>query len=214
MKKEIVLKHATILAAYLFVVWGLYRLLFKLPEEVEELFVKPIIWLAPVVFFLKKENQTISSLGISGKKLFPAIYFVIGLGALFTIEGLIINFVKYGGLNFTANLGEKSVLASLGISFATAFSEEISFRGYLFNRLWWALGNEWLANVLTSICWSLIHIPITFFVWEMELGAAGAYLVLIFLFGMGSAFVFARTRNVFSSIFLHVLWEWPIILFR
>jgi len=44
--------------------------------------------------------------------------------------------------------------------------------------------------------------------------ALAAYFLLTTLFGIGSAFVFARTRNVFSSILLHVLWEWPIILFR
>ena len=37
MKKETALKNATILAAYLLIVWGFYRFLFKLPEEIEDL---------------------------------------------------------------------------------------------------------------------------------------------------------------------------------
>jgi membrane protease YdiL (CAAX protease family) len=48
----------------------------------------------------------------------------------------------------------------------------------------------------------------------VNLQAALVYLLLTTLFGVGSAFIYARTKNVFSSIFLHVLWEWPIILFR
>ena len=44
------IKHATILVTYLLVVWGFYRFLFKMPEEVEELLIKPIIWLLPVFF--------------------------------------------------------------------------------------------------------------------------------------------------------------------
>lgn len=214
MKKETALKNATILAAYLLIIWGFYRFLFKLPDEVEELFIKPVIWLLPVLFFLKKEKLGISSLGITSRNLFPAVYFALGLGAFFVIEAVLINFVKYGGLNFAANIGDKPLLASLGLSFATAFSEEISFRGYLFNRVWWVLGNEWLANIATSLVWAIIHIPIAFFVWKMDVSAAIAYLFLTTLFGIGSAFVFARTKNVFSSILLHVLWEWPIILFR
>lgn len=213
-KKELALKHATVLFAYLLIVWGLYRFLFKLPDEVEELFVKPLFWLIPVFYLLKKERAKISSLGFTLKNLFPAIYFSLGLGAFFVIEAIFINFVKYKGFNFSANLGNTPFLTSLGLSFVTAVVEEITFRGYIFNRVWHALEGEWTANVLTSLAWGLVHVPITFFVWKLDFQAALAYLLLTAIFGIGSAFVFARTKNIFSSIFLHVLWAWPIILFR
>lgn len=212
--KETALKNATTLAAYLLIIWGFYRFLFKFPEEVEELVIKPVFWLLPVFYLVRKERASLESIGITLKNLFPAVYFALGLGAFFVIEAIIINFVKYGGLNFNANIGEKVLLISFGLSFATAISEEISFRGYLFSRVWHALGSEWLANIITSLVWALIHVPITVFVWKLSLSAALTYLFLTTLFGIGSAFVFARTRNVFSSIFLHVLWEWPIVLFR
>jgi membrane protease YdiL (CAAX protease family) len=213
-KKEAAIKHATILAAYLLIVWGFYRLLFKLPEEIEELIIKPIIWLLPVIYLVRKEGGNLSSVGITTKKLFPAIYFTLALGAVFAIEAVFINFVKYDGFEFAANIGEKALLTSLGISFVTAFSEEVSFRGYLFNRVWGALDNEWLANIITSVVWALVHVPIAIFVWKLSLTSALIYLFLTALFGVGSAFVFARTRNIFSSILLHILWQWPIILFR
>lgn len=213
-KKEIALRHATILAAYLLVVWGFYRFLFKLPDEIEETVIKPLIWLVPVFILLRIEKAKLSSVGITLKNLFPAVYFALGLGAFFVIEAVIINFLKYGGLNFGANIGKDALLISLGISFVTATSEEIAFRGYLFNRVWSALGNEWLANIVTSVVWALIHVPVTIFVWKLNLISSLIYLFLTTLFGVGSAFVFARTGNVFSSIFLHVLWEYPIILFR
>lgn len=213
-KKETALKHAISLAAYLLVVWGFYRFLFKLPEEVEELFIKPIFWLLPVVYLVRKERVGLGSLGITTRNLFPAVYFALALGAVFAIEAVAINFVKYGGLNFGANIGEKMLFTSLGLSLATAISEEISFRGFIFNRVWFALENEWLANTITSLFWALVHVPITIFVWKLSLSATLTYLFLTTIFGIGSAFVFARTRNVVSSILLHVLWEWPIILFR
>lgn len=213
-KKEIALKNAVLLSTYLLIVWGLYRFLFKLPDDIEELFVKPVIWLVPVFYLLSKEKAKIASLGITLKNFFPAIYFSLGLGAFFVIEAIFINFVKYQGLNFSANLGNTPFLTSLGLSFATAVVEEITFRGYIFNRVWHALGGEWAANILTSIAWGLIHVPVTFFVWKLDPGASLIYLVLTTIFGIGSAFVFARTKNIFSSILLHVLWAWPIILFR
>lgn len=213
-KKEIALKHATILAAYLLVVWGFYRFIFKFPEEIEELIIKPILWLAPVFYLVKKEGLGLSSLGITSKNLFTSIYLSLFLGILFAIEGLLINFVKYQGIDFGANIGQNPFWEALGLSFATAISEEVTFRGFIFNRVWHVFGDEWKANILTSLVWAVVHVPVAVFWWELNLGGTLGFLILTTIFAIGSSFVFARTKNVFSSILLHVLWEWPIILFR
>lgn len=213
-KIESTLKHATIYAAYILVVWGFYRLIFKLPDEVEELFIKPVIWLLPILFILNKEKLGLKTLGFNFDNLYPVIYSILGLGAIFVIEALIVNYIKYGGLNFGANIGTLPLTSAMGLSFATAFSEEVAFRGYLFNRVWQISKMEWLANISTNAVWILIHVPVTFFVLKMAPTPALIYLGITAIFGIGSAFVFARTKNVFASILLHVLWEWPIILFR
>lgn len=209
------IKNATIYCAYLLVIWGFYRFLFELPSEVEELFIKPVVWLLPVLYFVyNKEKLNIASLGFTLKNLFPSVYMAIGLGAVFVMEGVLTNFLKYGGLHFGANIGNLPLMTSLGLSFATAFTEETAFRGYVFTRIWSATKNEWSANLITSGLWTLIHVPIAFFVWKLNLAAALTYLMLTAIYGIGAAFVFGKTRNILSPILLHVLWEWPIILFR
>src|SRR5260221_3564999 len=130
------IKHITILATYILVVWVFYRFLVKLPDELEEVVIKPLVWLIPIYFLVSKEKLGLTSLGITRKKLFTSIYLALALGMVFAVEGLVINVVKYGGLDFSANLGVHNLWASLGISFATAISEELAFRGYIFNRLW------------------------------------------------------------------------------
>ena len=212
--KEKGLKNATLLAAFLLIVWGFYRFIFKLPEELEELVIKPVIWLLPVYYLIKKERSGLGSIGISTKNLFPSVYFALILGTVFAIEGVLINFVKYGEVNFSANIGVKTLFAALAISLATAISEEIAFRGFIFNRVWYALKSEWNANFITSIAWALVHVPTALFWWDLPLQTTVGLLILTTIFGIGSSFVFARTRNVTSSILLHLLWEWPIILFR
>jgi len=212
--KEIAIKHSTVLIAYLLIIWGFYRFLFKLPEEVEEIFIKPILWLIPVFILVRKEKASLDSLGLTSKNLFPAIYLSLVLGSVFAIEGVIINLVRYGTNNFSANLGENTFFVALTLSLITAFSEEITFRGYLFKRIFHAIGNEWAANLITSLFWALVHIPIAIFWWHLEIIRVVTFLFLMVLFGIGSAFVFVRTGNIFSSILLHFLWSWPIILFR
>ncbi len=208
------IKNSAILASFLLVVWGFYRLLFQLPEEIEEFFIKPIIWLVPTFFLLWREKSGLSSVGLTLKNLFPAIYFSLALGTLFVLEAMVINYLKHDKFDFGSFIGGKPLLASFVITLATAVSEEIAFRGFLFNRVWYALGKEWTANLITSVVWAVIHVPVTVFVWKFDLYSSVVYLLLVTLFGVGSAWVFARTKNVTSSILLHVLWQWPIILFR
>ena len=207
-------KHATIYATYLLLVWGLYRILFTLPTEVEEGIVKPLIWLLPLVFILKREKLGLGSLGLTFTNLFPAIYLSIGLGSIFVIEAIVANFIKYNGFSFNTNIGDKAMIYALVISLATAISEELAFRGYLFNRWYMVLKSEWTANLITTGVWTLMHVPVTVFIMKLALPEALVYLGLTAVFGLGSSFIFARTKNVASSILLHLLWSWPIILFR
>lgn len=208
-------KHAICLSVYLLIVWGFYRLLFKLPDPIEEILIKPAVWLLPVFYLIKKERVGLESLGITSKNLFPAVYYALGLGAFFVVEAIVINFLKYGGeFNLNANIGESPFFIALVLSFATAITEELTFRGYVFTRVWKFIGNELYSNLLTSLFWALIHVPITIFVWKLDLSQALVYLFLTTLFGIGSSFVYARTKNIISPILLHVLWQWPIILFR
>jgi hypothetical protein len=100
------------------------------------------------------------------------------------------------------------------ISVATAFSEETVFRGYLFNRLWQIWKNEGLANLVSSLLFVIVHLPIGVFVLGYRPVMMLAYLFFVFIFGFGSAFVFGRTKNLLSSILLHIFWSWPIVLFR
>ncbi len=215
MKSIHTFKKAIYFSTYLLIVWGFYRFLFKLPDPIEELIIKPVVWLIPAFYLVRLERKGIDSLGITLTNIFPAIYYSLFLGSFFVAEALLINFIKYGGqLNLGANIGQMPILTSLGLSFATAISEEIAFRGYVFTRVNSFIKNELWANLFTSIFWAIIHVPITFFVWKMDLMPAIIYLFLTTLFGVGSAFVFARTKNIVSPILLHVLWQWPIILFR
>jgi len=211
------LKHALALFSFIFVIWCLYRYLPQiLPLWAEELILKPLLWLGPAFLLVKKiERQGFSSLGFTTKKLFPSLYWGIGLGLVFALEGLLTNIVKYRGLSLVSlDYSSMSFLALLFISAVTAFSEETVFRGYLFNRLWQIWHQEWIANIVSSFLFVLIHLPIGLFVLGYRPVVMLSYLFFVFIFAFGSAFVFGRTKNIVSSVLLHIFWSWPIVLFR
>ena len=181
-----------------------------------ELILKPVIWLLPTFWLVTQvEKKSLASLGLTSKNLLPAIYWGVGLGIIFALEGLITNILKYRGVNLVNlqyNFGQ--FLGVLLISWMTAFTEEVVFRGYIFNRLSEIWHREWRAGLVSAGLFALAHLPIGIFVLSYNPLAMVAYLLFVFVFGFGSAFVFARSGNLVSSILLHFFWAWPIILFR
>jgi len=208
------IKYLYIYFVYLFLVWGFYRVFFKFPETIDEFLVKPVVWLLPLFFLLKREKLPAKFLGLTTKNLFKSVYLAIFLGLVFSIEALVMNFVKHGGFDFGSYIGNKTLGYSLLISLATAISEEVSFRGYVYGKFVDYFKSEWLANLASNVLWTLIHVPATFFVFNLRGSMAFTYLLLTAVYGIGSAFIYARTKNISSSILLHILWEWPIVLFR
>lgn len=208
-------RNAVTLYAVLLVVWGFYRVFFRVDIWVEELVIKPIVWLGPLVYFLKKEKAGISTLGWVGTNLFKSIYISLGLGALFGGVALVSHFAKYGGkVSFsTFGLDNNTLLLTLFVSFVTAIVEETVFRGYILTRLKEPLGETW-AILATTLMWAAIHLPVLIFVYHLGIGDLGLRFFLTAVFGLGSAVLFLRTGNIASSVLLHVLWSWPIILFR
>lgn len=216
-REQLSSKHVFALFSYVFTLWALYRYFpGLLPEWVEELILKPLIWLPPTFWFVRKiEKEPLSSLGLTRKNLFPAVYWGIGLGLVFAFEGLLANIAKYQGLQLVSlDYGWGGFLIALVLSLGTAFSEELVFRGYIFTRLWRLWQKEWLANLVSAFLFVLIHLPISVFTLSYTPVVMLAYLFLVFVFGFASAFVFARTQNLTASVLLHVFWSWPIILFR
>lgn len=199
---------------YLLLIWTGYRYFFKLPSPVEEFLIKPVVWLLPILLFLiKDKKKKAESLGITSKNLFSGIYLVLALGAVFAIEAIFINLIKYDGFKFSSDIKGVAFFASFFVSLATAFTEEISFRGFVFTRVWDGLKNEWSANLITSLFWVLVHAPVLIFTAGINPGQILLNLVLTTIYSIGAGFIFARTKNVFSPVLLHVLWSWPILLF-
>ena len=214
-KNEVVyFRHAVGFFAYLFVVWGFYRLLFQAPEPLEELIVKPLVWIVPTYYLLKKEKENLKSIGFQFENFFGVVYFVLMLGFIFSAFAFVVNYLKYDGFNFAANIGQTGFVWALVLSFFTAISEEVAFRGFIFTRLNKVIKNQWSANLIASIGWTMIHLPIALFDWKLPVMSLVVYILMVFTFSFGATFVFIRTKNIVAPILLHVLWQWPIILFR
>jgi membrane protease YdiL (CAAX protease family) len=215
MTKKTNLRQMLTLFSLIFIFWSFYRYFPEfLPVWFEELILKPAFWLLPTFWLvLNLEKQSLFSLGFTSKNLTRAFYWGLGLGVIFFIEGFLINILKYRGLQINFPSLE-NLLSVLLLSLVTAFTEETLYRGYFFTRFFRLWRHELWANLASSFLFALIHLPMGVFILSYAPSMLLIYFFLIFIFGAGSAFIFARTQNLLSSILLHLFWSWPIVLFK
>lgn len=215
MKKKTLLNIFS-LYFFIFVTWSFYRYYFRLPEWIEEIIIKPLIWLTPTfLLVVYQEKRKLSTIGLSTTHFFKNVYLGWGLGALFAFEGLITNAIKYRGLLFIPmGLSILDLTRMLLISLMTAFSEEVVFRGYIMNRLNEISKNELVSNLISAILFSIIHIPIAIFVLQYELSSLSSYLFLMLVLGIADGYVFTRTGTIVAPTISHALWNFSVILFR
>lgn len=71
----------------------------------------------------------------------------------------------------------------------------------------WSLVNQ---VVFTAVIFLLFHIPNL--ILQVPLHLLLRYLVLVYLFGVGQAFFFARTRNLFALTVSHAIWGMVLLV--
>lgn len=197
--------------------WSLYRYFVRgMPEWVDELVAKPLVFVVPVLWFVVSyERRHLTSVGITTRNLFNNIYIGLGFGILFAIEGIAANAIKYGKLDFKpiATLEENGLILLVVLSFATAFSEELLNRGFLFSRILEKTRSLPYAALLSTVLFILLHVPIVVTMLQLT----GMTLVLFFLtdfvLGLANALLYFNTKSLVTPILVHLFWNMTVALY-
>lgn len=197
-------------------VWSLYRYFLKLPEWADEFIAKPLVFLGPLLWYVfNKEKRKIDSLGLTSKNLFTNLYVGLGFGFIFALEGITANAIKYGKIqiNPIAAFEQYGMVTILVLSVATAVSEEILNRGFLFGRIMEKTKNLPKAAILSTVLFVLLHVPIL----VTSLHLQGTMLVLFFLtdfiLGMANSLLYYNTKSLLAPILVHVFWNMTVALY-
>lgn len=215
-KKQTTLDPVYQLWGWILLAWSLYRYFFRLPEWADEFVAKPLVFAVPVLWYvLKKEKRRLESVGLTMANFFPSLYTGVGLGFLFALEGIAANAIKYGKLNIVPidALQQYGLAVLLVLSFATAFSEEVLNRGFLFNRILEKKKSVPYAVFVSTLLFVLLHVPIL----VTSLKLQGMTLVLFFLtdvvLGIATSMLFYRFRSLVAPILVHVFWNMTVALY-
>lgn len=196
--------------------WALYRYFLRLPEWVDEFIFKPLIFVAPVLWYVRrKEKSRLTTLGLTTKNLFTSIYIGLGFGFIFALEGLAANAIKYGKLQIMpiASFTQYGMGMLLLLSLATALTEEILSRGFVFNRLIAAKKSLPYASLVSTLMFVILHVPILVLSLKLHGMALVLFFITDFVLGLANSLLFYNTGSLVAPVLVHLFWNMTVALY-
>ena len=198
------------------IAWALYRYFFRLPEWADEFIFKPLVFVLPVIWYVRmKERAKLTSLGLTTKDLFTSIYIGLGFGFVFALEGLVANAIKYGKLTIVpiGAFTQYGMATLLLLSFATAVSEEILSRGFVFNRLIAAKKSLPYASIISTLMFVLLHVPILVLSLHLQGPALILFFITDFVLGFANSLLLYNTGSLVAPVLVHIFWNMTVALY-
>lgn len=203
----------------IFLAWALFRANFVLSEWVDELLVKPAIFVLPVMgVIIFREKKSLCSLGIcpSPKDFLLDLYIGVVIGIIFALEGLFSNYLKHGTFSFAPILAAKTaggMIYFLLLNLSTSIWEEILGRGYLFKRLYEVTDKLAHSAFTASFLFLLLHIPIIFTRLHLKGSTLIIYICTTILLGITNCYLLSIRKSLTLPILIHTFWNMTVALF-
>ena len=197
------MKKLLVVYTVILILWTLYRLLFHLPEWVDEWVAKPILWLGPLVLSgqltghmlhnqLKKTTSYNIILGLIGGFLYFAVYRLITRQtAIVLIPGMTL----FG------------VATHFLITFATGLTEELTFRLVFLDSLTRLTKDNLGAILISSFLFVGIHFPIMTLVYHYTFVQIVSYSSVLLISSFVYSGMYLYKKSVGSSAITHAVWN-------
>lgn len=201
--------------AIILIAWSVYRVAFKLPEWFDEFIAKPLVFVLPVYFFIKKVDKKdfFSEIGLKSKKLNSDLFIALGAALFFLTAATLSSFFQYKKLVLSKGpVNFETILFSVLIIIATAFSEEILSRGFVLKKLYQESKNIFTASFFASVLFFFLHVPILF-ASKITGTALLFYIITDMLISLINSFVFVERKSLILPILIHAFYSLSLVIF-
>jgi len=209
-------QRALNLWAVVLIIWAIYRAKFRFPEWVDELIAKPLVFVFPVYYYIKKieKKPFFSAIDLKSKISAPDLLISFIIGGIFSFSAMTANILKFKRVIFFQRaVSIESFLFMVMLALATGISEEILSRGFVLRRLYEESKNIYTSSFFASILFFFLHVPILF----TNLKLTGDLLLMVLatdmILSLVNSFVFLQRRSLVVPILIHAFYNLSIVLF-
>ena len=134
---------------------------------------------------------------------------------VFALEGIAANAIKYGKIQLLPNtpFEELGIGLMILLSLATAFSEELLSRGFVFTRIYEKTKNLPYAAFLSSIMFVFLHVPILVTGLKLHGVTLALFFVTDFVLAFANSLLLYNTRSLVAPILVHIFWNMTVALY-
>jgi hypothetical protein len=187
--------------------WFVYRSLFTFPVWFDESIGKAIFFGLPVWFFVVITNYKAVAETFSLKKLQSGLLLGLAVGGVYGFVTSLLSLWQTGSTVQAAWLFTSNAFwYEFFLALLTAFWETLLFYSFCMTVVMdkypqWSLARK---VVLVGVIFVLFHIPNTYL--RFTSPEVIPQLLLLFLFGLGQALLFAERRNAYALVLSHAIW--------
>ncbi|MEX0895872.1 MAG: CPBP family glutamic-type intramembrane protease [Patescibacteria group bacterium] len=193
------------------VMWVLYRsLLQSFPVWFDESIGKAIFFGFPVWLYIVMSRSKSIVDTFSARKLYPGLFLGLAAGGMFGFATSILVLLQTGAQVLPVALFSSEVFwGEFILAILTGFWETLLFFSFIMTVIMekypkWSVVSQ---AALTASIFLIFHIPNML----TQVGAGDVllfipYLMVMFLFGLGQAFLFYARRNAYALVLSHAIW--------
>jgi len=199
------------------IVWSIYRTYFKLPEWFDEFIAKPLVFVLPVLVYVKsvEKKEIFSGLFINKNfKVFVKEFFIsFGIGLILLLTALFSVYLKFKKVGL---FGHFPSFSQFGLIFltalATGITEEILSRGFVLKRLYEESKNAYSSTFFASILFFFLHVPILFASRKINGSMLLVFMLTDLLLSMVTGLIMIQRKSITVPILIHAFYNIVISL--
>ena len=220
-KKEVTpTQKALNLWAIILIIWSFYRSYLVMPVWFDEFIAKPLVFVLPVIYFLRKSDKKDLKgiidylyLKLKTKEIIKDILGGLGIGLVFYATSLLASFYRTGKLiYFQKPVHVNDLIYIVFIALATGITEEILSRGFVLRKLYDESKNAISATFFSAVLFFFLHIPILFTNSKISGNMLLMFMATDMMLSMVNGLLFLDRKSLTLPIFIHTFYNVVIAL--
>jgi len=205
-------QRALNLWAVILIIWAIYRTYFIMPEWFDEFIAKPLVFVLPVFYYIKKidKRNIFDSLYIhlKPKVIFKDILNSLVIGGVFLLASIIgFYFRDQKFILITKFPGLLKFCLIVITALATGITEEILSRGFVLKKLYEESKNIYSSTFFSSILFFFLHVPILFANPKINGNMLLIFMTTDLLLSMINGLIFLQRKSLTAPILIHAFYN-------